>query len=504
MAEEVQSRTKNVSRKRSIAGSTAKVEENYDNNIENDCDEKANSDVGSIISLLILYTLQGLPMGIVDSVKLILRSKGISDKDLSKYALITMPFSLKIFWAPIVDGVYLKTFGRRKSWMFPTQLICGILFVALGPVIGIWLDDNVSQVPNVDYLCIIFGVLFLLLATQDIAVDGWALTMLSKKNVGYAPVSNSIGQAVGMLLAGQGLLRLTDPVWCNQTFGLAAPVFTVGNFFSFIGWIFIVVTITITILKKESPSDEETPNIMETFSHMWTLVSEERSIIYFLLSLLCSNLIFSIVDNMSSTFYMDSGMPRTDVVLFSPIFACLELLLPAYIFKIANDNPLLYYRLSIGWKIGAGLLGWLFGTYIQRYYESPLTHNRMMFLLVFFLISCLSKIGSLVKFVSIMTFFSKISDPEIGGSSMTLYNTVNNLAFLWPSALGYYICPFFTIKSCPQSSSLLGECRTTLHGYGVLVLLFSILSMIWLWLTRDLFDRLQSSPHDQWHMKKSS
>ena len=32
---------------------------------------------------------------------------------------------------------------------------------------------------------------------QDIAVDGWALTMLRKENVGYAATTNAMGQTLG-------------------------------------------------------------------------------------------------------------------------------------------------------------------------------------------------------------------------------------------------------------------------------------------------------------------
>ena len=44
----------------------------------------------------------------------------------------------------------------------------------------------------------------LLRATQDIAVDGWALTMLSKKNVSYASVCNAAGQTFGFFLSFTG------------------------------------------------------------------------------------------------------------------------------------------------------------------------------------------------------------------------------------------------------------------------------------------------------------
>ena len=43
------------------------------------------------------------------------------------------------------------------------------------------------------------------MATQDIAVDGWALTMLLRENVGYASTCNSIGQAIGYFLVNQGI-----------------------------------------------------------------------------------------------------------------------------------------------------------------------------------------------------------------------------------------------------------------------------------------------------------
>ncbi len=35
---------------------------------------------------------------------------------------------------------------------------------------------------------------------QDIAVDGWALTMLKPHNVGYASTCNSVGQTAGYFL----------------------------------------------------------------------------------------------------------------------------------------------------------------------------------------------------------------------------------------------------------------------------------------------------------------
>jgi hypothetical protein len=63
--------------------------------------------------------------------------------------------------------------GRRKSWLVPTQLlIAAVLLVA-----SAFVDDLILRpVPDVLGLTAIFFLLYLLCATQDIAVDGSGTT----------------------------------------------------------------------------------------------------------------------------------------------------------------------------------------------------------------------------------------------------------------------------------------------------------------------------------------
>jgi len=53
---------------------------------------------------------------------------------------------------------------------------------------------------------------------QDIAVDGWALTMLSRENVGFASTCNTIGQTLGFFISQVGFLALYDADVCNKYF----------------------------------------------------------------------------------------------------------------------------------------------------------------------------------------------------------------------------------------------------------------------------------------------
>ena len=82
---------------------------------------------GSVLLLLILYTLQGLPMGLSAFVKMQLKEIFVGEfSEIGTFALASWPFSLKVFWAPLIDAWYVERFGRRKSWLVPAQLLIGV------------------------------------------------------------------------------------------------------------------------------------------------------------------------------------------------------------------------------------------------------------------------------------------------------------------------------------------------------------------------------------------
>ena len=88
--------------------------------------------------------------------------------------------------------------GKRKSWVVPLQLTIGLLLVMFSSTIQ---NTLYSKSPNVMFLFICFFIFYFLAATQDIAVDGWALTLLSEKNKGWASTCNVVGQTLGIHIA---------------------------------------------------------------------------------------------------------------------------------------------------------------------------------------------------------------------------------------------------------------------------------------------------------------
>jgi PAT family acetyl-CoA transporter-like MFS transporter 1 len=70
-------------------------------------------------------------MGLCGSIPLIMKERGVSYEGLSLFSLVSIPFSLKLLWAPLVDSCYFKRLGRRKTWIIPVQLLTGYVFVFL-------------------------------------------------------------------------------------------------------------------------------------------------------------------------------------------------------------------------------------------------------------------------------------------------------------------------------------------------------------------------------------
>lgn len=67
-------------------------------------------------------------------------------------------------------------------------------------------------------------------------------------------------------------------------------------------------------------------------------------------------------------------------------------------------------------------------------------------------------------FVSIMAFFAKISDSSVGGTYMTLLNTVANFGSNWPAMLALYFVDPLTWKQCQGGvESLDNACRDTVE-----------------------------------------
>jgi phage-related holin len=127
-----------------------------------------DSSAANVLLLVLLYAIQGIPLGLsLGSVPFLLRNVA-SYTDVGIFTFASYPYSLKLFWSPIVDSIFIKWLGRRKSWIIPIQLVVGCIFI----VISGWMDEFMAQQQSreqVVFLTVVFFFIVFLVATQDIA-----------------------------------------------------------------------------------------------------------------------------------------------------------------------------------------------------------------------------------------------------------------------------------------------------------------------------------------------
>ena len=210
-----------------------------------------------IVIVLILYILQGVAVGLVDVLPLYLVSFNATWKEQGAFSFVMYPFSLKLLWAPLVDVFYIRRWGRRQTWLLPIQVLIGITLIT----ISFHLESLLIHL-RVTMLTVIFFFLIFLIATQDICVDGWALTLFTSSNVVWQSISQVIGQPLGAFFGSSILLTFESANQTNrfirQPFGVPAQsygLFTLPQFVRFWGVAFLVVACIVSIFFREPKHD---------------------------------------------------------------------------------------------------------------------------------------------------------------------------------------------------------------------------------------------------------
>lgn len=338
---------------------------------------------------------------------------------------------VKLLWAPLVDSIYSKAMGRRKSWMVPTQYLIGIFMLILSGHVDSWLGDE-SKMPNVLLITVMFFSLNFLAATQDIAVDGWALTMLKRCNVGHASTCNSVGQTAGYFLGYIVFMALESKEFCNKYIFSEARdegLVNLSGFMWFWGIVFLVTTTLVAFLKKEREETqeqrEEQPDygVGESYHLLWKII-KMKPVMLLATIMLTVKVSFSACDAVTTLKLIDHGIPKDKLAMLAIPMVPLQIFLPLMISKYTTGKyPMHLYIKAIPYRLlltlGISTLVWATPLIIQDRNNIPIYYYVMILVIYSFY-----QIFLYAMFCSAMAFFAKVSDPRMGGTFMTLLNTL--------------------------------------------------------------------------------
>ncbi|MBT6247008.1 MAG: MFS transporter, partial [Gammaproteobacteria bacterium] len=151
-----------------------------------------------------------------------LRDEEISRSAIGFFAWVGMIYSIKVFWAPVVDGVKLPflqpLLGQRRSW---------ILLAQIGIALGLW-GMTLAGPESLLMLSIVALIVAFSSATQDIAIDAFRIESAESTVQGAMSAAYILGYRIALLVAGAGALYLAEYFDWVTAYQLMACLMMIG------------------------------------------------------------------------------------------------------------------------------------------------------------------------------------------------------------------------------------------------------------------------------------
>jgi PAT family beta-lactamase induction signal transducer AmpG len=177
-----------------------------------------------VISMVFLGFAAGLPFLLVfTTLSAWLTEAGISRTTIGFFSWVGITYSIKVFWAPVIDRLpfplLTRVFGKRRSWMLAAQIT-----IATG-LAGMALTDPGSNLTQLALfaLLVAFGS-----ATQDITIDAWRIEAVERDLQGAMAATYVLGYRLALLIAGAGALHLAELTNWSLTYIVSAGLMGIG------------------------------------------------------------------------------------------------------------------------------------------------------------------------------------------------------------------------------------------------------------------------------------
>lgn len=175
-------------------------------------------------SMVLLGFSAGLPFLLVFStLSAWLRDVGIERTVIGFFSWVGITYSIKVFWAPVIDRLPLPALtarlGKRRSWMLVAQL-----GIAIG-LTGMALSDPATELTAIAVFALLVAFSS---ATQDITIDAYRIEALDKVYQGAMAAAYVLGYRVALLVGGAGALYMAQYTSWSGAYLLMAGLMAIG------------------------------------------------------------------------------------------------------------------------------------------------------------------------------------------------------------------------------------------------------------------------------------
>jgi PAT family beta-lactamase induction signal transducer AmpG len=177
-----------------------------------------------VLGMIFLGFSAGLPFLLVFStLSAWLSDAGISRSIIGFFSWVGVTYSVKVFWAPVIDRLPLpfltRLLGRRRSWMLIAQI---------GIALGLLSMANTDIHTQTQTLALCAVAVAFCSATQDIVIDAYRIEAVAVEYQGAMSATYVFGYRLALLVAGAGAFYIADASNWQTTYYVMAALMAIG------------------------------------------------------------------------------------------------------------------------------------------------------------------------------------------------------------------------------------------------------------------------------------
>src|SRR5215210_6116669 len=171
-------------------------------------------------ALLVLGFSSGLPFYLTSkTLQAWMTTAHVDLATIGFFSLVTLPYSLKFVWAPVMDRYVPPFLGRRRGWVLITQIMLLLAIAAMSlhdPQQGL-------RMLAVNAIAIAFFS-----ASQDISLDAYRTDVLESREMGAGAAVFVLGYRIAMITTGALAFFLADRITWPTVYLILSTLLLIG------------------------------------------------------------------------------------------------------------------------------------------------------------------------------------------------------------------------------------------------------------------------------------
>lgn len=392
------------------------------------------SDKLNMLMIFGLYITWGLLFGYYsNSVNIVLINSGASYSSLSGFSFITLPFTFKFLFAPIVDSYYFKSIGKHKTYILSANYLISGFLLLNSFFMDQWIDNlDITKITVLGFLVMIP------FSFQSMALDAWPTTLLNPENKRYVGYLNNIGQMFGQSISFNLFIWLHSKDFCNEyIYSTYHDQPLLSNFWMLVGLaiVFFTITLCIHIFQKDinppSKKFQNTKEFLKTISRL--IINPNLRFFIFVTFVMGAGLqpiefgyMFLLKKGFSQNILSLLVLISEGVVIFIGIFG-------SYIAKKNKEFTCILIIFVFN------IIGDMFYFFFVYYYKNFETKMGYVF---YIMEDLMLRFTALIRYVLFVSFVLRITDEKMTAVYTVFFYSVANLNAQWTQTLSLFLIDY--------------------------------------------------------------